>query len=348
MSEIEPKTAIEVTGTPPPEPSRAIVTQVIPREVGASLVPRSYAELEQVAIRLGESGLVPKDLKGKPGDIMIAMETLRTLGLNPIAGLQGVYIVNARVSVYGEWWLGLIQGSAVYNGHTEEWDDEEKRATVTMYRKGVDTPFVGTFSWAEAEKGKLTDKQTYKDYPRDMLTWRARHRAGSAGFSDVLHGILPSQIADDFPSPEGDRPVLAMPERKSGKAEKDDIWPAGAERAAIVADAVKAQEAPPSPVEALAPASSPAPVQAAAPGPQGGLFAPEARTSGPETHTVKKAVPVSLPHKGSTGYQITFGNEKTFKTKDVVVYRAAAAAEEGKYPVIAMFTGDTVTLIKKA
>jgi hypothetical protein len=314
-------------------PSRALVPQVIPREAAYSLVPRSYAELEHLSLQLSESGLIPKELRGKPGDIIVAMETLRTIGLNPIAGLQGAFVVNGRVSIFGEWWLGLIQGSPVYNGHTEEWDEDTKTATVSFRRKGVPEPFVGTFSWADAVAAKLASKDLYQQYPKDMLTWRARHRAGSAAFADILHGIIPSEIAEDFTVIEAPARTVAMPARKSEAA---------------ATEATASSPAAPEPAEPVEPKASKEPAPPAAP-----PAAPAPAPSGPTAltkQTILKAASISLPKSkgGGAYYEITFGNEKVFRSKDPAIYRAAAAAEEGGYPVDTLTVGDTVTLITKA
>lgn len=307
-------------------------TQVIPREAQFSLVPRSYAELEQVALRLSESALIPTSLKSKPGDIIVAMETLRTLGVNPIAGLQGVVVINGRVSLFGEWWLGLVQSSPVYAGQKEEWDEATKTATVYFWRKGVAEPFVGTFSEADATKGGLMGRDTYKTFPKDMITWRARHRAGAAAFSDVLHGILPSQVAADYPPPDQPVPVPAPPAMPHRKSDTVRIEPAITVPVGAVGDAISAPVEPP-----------PAP---APPAPEQPVLVPPA-SSAPETHTVRKAVSVSLPKAkgGGTVYEITLGDERVFKSKDAAIYRAAAAAEEGKYPVKVVTVGDTITLL---
>ena len=120
------------------------------------------------------------------------------------------------------------------------------------------------------------------------------------------------------------------------QAAKDDVWPSPEELAAEEA-ARKAAEAAPAPASAPAPTPPPLPAQAPAP-----------RAS--DTLKVTKSASVSLPKSkgGGTAYEITFSDGKTRTSKDIAIYRAAAAAEEGEYGVVCVFDGDVVRLISKA
>jgi hypothetical protein len=70
--------------------------------------------------------------------------------------------------------------------------------------------------WEKDKMVSLSEKATYKSWPREMLMWRARHRAGQAGFSDATKGLIPREIATDWPETEAPppRPELRRPQEK--------------------------------------------------------------------------------------------------------------------------------------
>lgn len=162
--------------------------------------PARYVGMREVALGLSRSGLIPEAYRGKPEDIMLAMEVLRTVGLNPVASLSDTYVINARVKIYGEAWLGIIQATPGYGGMAETWDAQKDGGTATCtFRRfigGTWQSLTKDFSMARAKSAKLVGKGTYETYPQELITWRARTRAGAL-FSDRLHGLKPAEAGAD-------------------------------------------------------------------------------------------------------------------------------------------------------
>ena len=80
----------------------------------------------------------------------------------------------------------------------------DKRGAVTAMRRDPYTHElldIGTFefTWEDAEKAGLDKEDTYQDYPKDMLMWRAVSRCAKLAFPEVITGILlPEEIGGDF------------------------------------------------------------------------------------------------------------------------------------------------------
>jgi hypothetical protein len=164
-------------------------------------------------------------------------------------------MINGKATIWGDGFLGLILASAVYERHEEIFDGsgETLKATCKMWRRGNPVPFIGTFGTANAKTANLGGKGTYLAWPREMFMWRARHRAGQAGFSDVTKGLIPREIAEDWPEPEAPKPPIVQPRRASAA-------PVAPQEPPITVDSRPIEEAPPpAPPEATKAPEGPAP-----------------------------------------------------------------------------------------
>lgn len=198
---------------------------VIPKTVGFSLVPQTFAEFEKAAAWLSKSSMIPTALKDKPGDIMIAMEKLHQVGLNPIADLDSIAVINGRASIHSDGWLAVVQTCPGYLGEDDEWDVKNETAIVIFRRlvAGVPKSSTKTFSVADAKVAGLMGKDTWKNHPKKMAFWRARHDAGQVLFSDRLRGLTPSAVAEDYPSERAVATVEYVPQRKSEVVESEPV-----------------------------------------------------------------------------------------------------------------------------
>lgn len=179
--------------------------------------PQSLAELMEMAQAVSKSALVPPAYRDKPGDIVVAVQMGAEVGLAPLQALQSIAVINGRPAIYGDGFWALVLSSPHYARHEEEFIGDPGRddfaAVTRIWRSGNETPHVGSFSIADAKRAGVYSKDTYQKFGKDMLRWRARHRAAQAGFADALRGLIPVEIAEDFrhvPSA-----VVPQPKRKS-------------------------------------------------------------------------------------------------------------------------------------
>jgi len=149
--------------------------------------PKSFSEIMEYAKIIADSDLVPKDYKGKPGNVLVAIQMGEEVGLKPLQAVQGISVINGRPSVWGDTLLALIQA------HPQcEYIDEEIHDDFTICRvKRKNKPLVErTFTIEDAKKASLWGKVgPWTTSPKRMLQMRARGFALRDSFADVLKGI---------------------------------------------------------------------------------------------------------------------------------------------------------------
>ena len=168
---------------------------------GFSLQPKSLDEAIRFAEIISKSDMVPRDFKGKPGNILVAVQMGQEVGLKPMAALQNIAVINGRPCIWGDAALAIVKSHPDCES-VEEDDlkviDKNKAATCKIKRKGQ--PVVTcTFSMEDAVKAKLAGKDgTWKNYPNRMLQMRARGFAMRDSFPDALKGFAIAEEAEDY------------------------------------------------------------------------------------------------------------------------------------------------------
>lgn len=186
---IEPATQ---TPTPMPQPiSRAMV----------GMTPTTLEEGWRYAKLIAGSELAPKDYKGKPENVLVAMQMGAEVGLAPMAAIQNIAVINGRPSIWGDAALGIVQVDKSYVTHHEffEGTGDTKTAVFTISRKGHE-PYTVRFSVADAKKAGLWGKAgPWTNYPDRMLQMRARGFGLRDKFADALRGLSIAEEVQDIP-----------------------------------------------------------------------------------------------------------------------------------------------------
>lgn len=151
--------------------------------------PRSLTEAMEAAKVMANSTLVPQAFQNKPGDILIAGQMAAELGVSWMQGLQNIAVINGRPCIWGDLLLALVMAHPHFEDISEEFDEANKVATCTIKRKNMKSAVSQSFSWEDAIRAGLADKDTYKKYPRRMLQMRARSWAVRDCMPDALRGI---------------------------------------------------------------------------------------------------------------------------------------------------------------
>ena len=175
-----------------------------------TLVPQSFNQAMQVSELLAQSQFVPQAFRGKTGDVLAAIMYGAEVGLSPMVSLQSIAVINGRPALWGDAVMALLMSHPKFDGLHEEWTGEGENMTAVceLQRKGIVSHFFGTFSVADAKKAGLLGKTgPWSAYPRDMLMWKARHRAIRQGFADMLKGLM---MVEDI---QGE--LVISPEHKS-------------------------------------------------------------------------------------------------------------------------------------
>jgi hypothetical protein len=166
-----------------------------------SLEPTTIQEAMRFSEILASSTMVPRDFQGKPGNVLVAIQWGREVGLGPLQALQNIAVINGRPSIWGDAALALVRGhpdcASVQEGAEGEGDARQGWCEVT--RRG-EQPQRRTFSIADAKRAGLWGKSgPWTQYPDRMLQLRARGFAIRDVFPDALRGVMTREEAEDTP-----------------------------------------------------------------------------------------------------------------------------------------------------
>jgi len=237
------------------------------REERTSFAPRTMAEAMQFAEAAAASDFVPKDFRGKPGNVLLALQMGSELGLAPMQAIQNIAVINGRPAVWGDAALAIVRAHPACVDVVETYAPQTAAATCTVQRRGC-AEVVRSFSQADAQRAGLWGKGgPWAQYPQRMLQLRARGFALRDSFPDALRGLITAEEAHDYQSEAATmRTVTAVVEEPAQKPQ-----PRGSQRGAaspVVSERPERQPAgeagSPSPA-GTTPAVSAAPVPATGP-----------------------------------------------------------------------------------
>ena len=177
-------------------------TALTTRPDAGFLVIDTFEQAQKVADYINKSALVPDAYRGKPADIVIAMQYGMELGLSPMQSLQSVAVINGRPTIWGD----ALPAVVMQHHDFEDLDAPEPTgsdpetwvASCTVRRRGR-TPITRTFSTVDAKLAGLWKKSgPWSQYPKVMLMNRARAFALRAAFPDRMKGIITAEEAIDI------------------------------------------------------------------------------------------------------------------------------------------------------
>jgi hypothetical protein len=175
--------------------------------------PTTFGELTTYAELIAKSSFCPTAMKGKAGDVLIAIQMGGEVGLSPVQSLQNIAVINGKPSIYGDAAMALVQAHPACEDVVEDFDKDTMTATCTVTRKGQ-KPHTSTFSQKDAEKAGLWGKSgPWKQYTKRMLQMRARGFALRDKFPDALKGLITQEEAHDYPTVTfTEKPALTEPQ----------------------------------------------------------------------------------------------------------------------------------------
>src|SRR6185503_4726297 len=112
------------------------------------------------------------------------------LGLNPMASLQNIAVINGKPSVYGDCQLAVVRASGLFDEKAFEerieGTGDNMKAICKVRRLPNGNVATNEFSIADARRAGLADKTIWKQYPQRMLKFRARSWVLRDNFGDIL------------------------------------------------------------------------------------------------------------------------------------------------------------------
>ena len=188
--------------------------QVVPTVQGRThhwYEPSSLDQAIAFAERLSQSGLVPKELRGKPADIIVVLSYARSIGVDAAQALHSVYVVEGRPTLSSDLCVALVRRS----GLCRDWQEKECSPTcVTIETTRADDGSVWRRTWTierAGDEGLLRRKGkkgwyepvTWKKHPQQMLRARCAGELARAAYPDVLAGVyVHGELDSDDSTPE--------------------------------------------------------------------------------------------------------------------------------------------------
>lgn len=157
----------------------------------AALLPttQDLKMIQAIAATAGrETSLVPK-VAGKPmtqGQAAVIMLYGRELGVQPMAALNQIYVVNGRPQASAQLMTGLMQGADPDAG-VEILERTTEKARVRITYKGRKQTFEATIE--DAKRANLTKNPTWSTYPKQMLVWTAVRTGVRLMAPDALNAL---------------------------------------------------------------------------------------------------------------------------------------------------------------
>jgi hypothetical protein len=147
------------------------------------------AEARQVALiakSLAQTSFVPKAFQNKPAEVTAAIMAGQEIGLQPVAALRSIDVIQGKPSLSAVAMRGLVQSK----GH-EVWVEEstETRAIVKGRRRGEEAVQESKWTIDRAKRMGLTSKSTWKEQPQAMLIARATGEICRLVAADVILGM---------------------------------------------------------------------------------------------------------------------------------------------------------------
>jgi len=162
-----------------------------------NLLPTTFQEAQKFSEIICNSSFCPAGFRGKPNDVLIAIQMGREVGLQPLQALQNIAVINGKPSIYGDAMLAICRMHPDFEWIKEEIIGEE--AICIIKRRG-NPEIMGKFSITDAKKAGLWGKQgPWTTYGNRMLQMRARGFALRDAFPDALKGLISSEEAQDDP-----------------------------------------------------------------------------------------------------------------------------------------------------
>jgi hypothetical protein len=173
---------------------------------GFMFSPRNLDEAMKFATMIANSDLAPKDYKGKPGNVLVAIQMGEEVGLKPMQALQNIAVINGRPAIWGDAQIGIVRSHRDCEAVREWFEGDINAETLTAYcgiiRRGQKEE-IRSFSIAQAKKAGLWKKAgPWTQYPERMLQMRARGFCSRDVFADALKGLHMAEEIIDLPKDE--------------------------------------------------------------------------------------------------------------------------------------------------
>lgn len=159
--------------------------------------PSTLTEAMTLAAKLSESQLLPVPLRGKPADVLIVLMKGQELGLSPMQSISSIHVIAGKAVASADLMVGLVKSrpDCLYFRLVES---TPSVATYETMRRGDPEPTSMSYTIQDAQKAKLTAKDTWTNHPAAMLRARCSSALARAVYPDHVMGIYTTDEAQEF------------------------------------------------------------------------------------------------------------------------------------------------------
>jgi hypothetical protein len=182
----------------------------------------TFAEIQAMAKYLQNSKCLPKQLQNRDVDIAIIIATGQELGLQPMASLRAIRIIDGQPVLSAAAMVAIVlkSGAAEYFRLVES---TAARAVAETMRRGDPAPRRAEFTMEDAARADLLGEgdnldPSWRKHPADMLAARVQARLARSSYPDSLMGVYSPDEAREFaPAADEFRPAPPpVPEQATG------------------------------------------------------------------------------------------------------------------------------------
>jgi len=154
--------------------------------MSSELVPASLDSRITYSKALAASDLLPKQYRGAPANVLVALEYGAALGLAPMAAIQGIHVVEGKPTASAQLIGALVRNA----GHRLRVTGDNDQAVAVIVRSDdPDFEFRAEWTMERAKQAGLAGKAVWKQYPAAMLKARAITEVARDACPEVLSGV---------------------------------------------------------------------------------------------------------------------------------------------------------------
>lgn len=160
------------------------------------------AGMLEICDQISRTNFIPGQFRGKPSDVLVAIEMGQSIGLRPLVALQLISVINNKPALYGDGAIAVVKarGGRVFEQELRDPETGKFLGVRCIARRAGHPDVEQIFMLEDAQDAGLLDnlKSTdpWKRYPRRMCRFRARGYALRDQFADWLHGVALTEDAD--------------------------------------------------------------------------------------------------------------------------------------------------------
>jgi len=172
-----------------------------------------WQTMVEMAEVLVASNMLPKAITKKEQAVAVILKG-HELGLQPMQSFALIHVISGKPTASSEFMLGLLAKGGVTWSWIEKGDNGQ---AIIEFRRANFEPVRGTFTKEEAQQAKLTGKDTWRNYPANMLRARAVANGARMIGPDLLMGMsyTPEEMGADVDENEAPIAPSSQPEERT-------------------------------------------------------------------------------------------------------------------------------------